>query len=130
MVRVLSVVVACLCVLVWWEGRGLVELKAEVGASRSAQQESASALHAFEHGHDEMVRTVTWLQAYIQSDEGLHRAGGLCAGDRIDAAGMGNWLAVYLQARVGGASEEDARRAVVEAIRRSPDWQQAHAAAR
>lgn len=128
MVRALSVIVVCLSVLVFWEGRALVGLKADLGAERVAQQQAASALHAIEAGPDEMVGTVTWLQAYVASTDGLHRAGGLCADNTLDAAGLGGWLNVYVQARVHGASEADARQAVIAAIRTSPDWQRAHAA--
>ena len=106
-------------------------LKTESAAAQ-ADLEHRAAKMATERlqGHrEDIVRAAQWLQQFYQSDEGLRRSDGLwLAGQRqVDAEAIGAWLFdVYLKARIAGQSDDEARRAVSDAIRNTDEWKQAH----
>ncbi len=79
----------------------------------------------------DMVNVVQWLHEFYASTEGLQRPDGLWRKDRNepDFEAIGTWVFdVYLNARVGGASDDEARTAVAEAIRASDEWRRVHPA--
>lgn len=78
---------------------------------------------------EEMVAAVQWLDEFYRAPEGLQRPNGLWRADinKTDAEAIGVWvLDVYLQSRIGGASDAEARQAIEDAIRGSDEWKQKH----
>ena len=78
---------------------------------------------------EEMVAAVQWLEEFYRAPEGLQRPNGLWRADinKTDAEAIGVWvLDVYLQSRIGGASDAEARKAIEDAIRGSDEWKQKH----
>jgi hypothetical protein len=76
---------------------------------------------------EEMIRAGEWLDGYYRSREGLQRAEGLSKNGGPDWEGMGAWLFdVYFMARVNGRTVEQARAAVVAAIRQTGEWRGKH----
>lgn len=130
---IVTVVVVVLLGQIAREERIVHRLKAETAAAQRDVEERAAKLATERlQGHrEDIVRAAQWLQQYYQSDEGLRRSDGLwLAGQRqVDAEAIGAWLFdVYLKARIAGQSDEEARRAVSDAIRNTDEWRQAHAA--
>ena len=75
----------------------------------------------------EMADAAEWLNGYYASPEGLGRPNGLWTDGHPDYAGIGAWLFdTYLRVRLGGATEQKARAAVIEGIQRSPEWRAKH----
>ena len=78
-------------------------------------------------GRDEMIQAGTWLDGYYRSAEGLQRTEGLSKNGVPDWEGVGAWLfEMYFMARVDGKTPDQARAAVVAAIRRTDEWQSKH----
>ena len=78
---------------------------------------------------EEMVAAVAFVDDLYRSTEGLQRPGGLYLADahRIDAEAIGTWvLDVYMQARIAGTSDEEARQAIAGAIKSSDEWRSKH----
>jgi hypothetical protein len=78
----------------------------------------------------EILEAQQWLHDFYASAEGLQRPNGLWRDDRKqpDFEGISTWVFdVYLTARLSGASHEEARRAIEDAIRSSDEWKRVHA---
>jgi hypothetical protein len=78
---------------------------------------------------EDTVAAVQWLDDFYKAPEGLQRPNGLWRADtnRTDAEAIGTWvLDVYLQSRITGASDAEARKAIEDAIRGSDEWKQKH----
>lgn len=78
---------------------------------------------------EEMVATVQWLDEFYRAPEGLQRPDGLWRADarRVDSEAIGVWvLDVYLQSRLAGKSDADARQAIVDQIKTTDEWRQKH----
>ena len=78
---------------------------------------------------EDLVAAVQWLDDFYRAPEGLQRPNGLWRADinKPDAEAIGVWvLDVYLQSRIGGASDAEARKAIEDAIRGSEEWKQKH----
>ncbi len=78
---------------------------------------------------EDMVAAVQWLDDFYRAPEGLQRPNGLWRADinKPDAEAIGVWvLDVYLQSRIGGASDAEARKAIEDAIRGSDEWKAKH----
>ena len=130
MKRIVYVLLAGLVVFCVYQARSLRLMKSELERLKAdlAGETKSLALQQFTNERlDEVRRSVTWLDEYYQSPEGLQRKRGLCDGDRIDAEGLTAWLfGTYLRLRIDGAPEGVARQTVIDAIRRNPDWQRLH----
>ena len=76
----------------------------------------------------EFAQAARWLHEFYQSADGLQRPHGLCgSAGEIDGEALAAWLFdVYLRARLANASEDEARRRVMEGIRASDEWQRLH----
>ena len=76
------------------------------------------------------VQAAQWLHEYYKSDAGLKRPNGLWREDQKqpDFEAVGAWLYdVYLNARVQGKSEDEARKLITDAIQGSDEWRRVHA---
>lgn len=79
---------------------------------------------------DELTAAAQWLHEYYQSPEGLQRPQGLWLDDRPDFEGVSAWiLDVYLWARAEGATVDEARQRIVQAIQASDEWKTKHPSA-
>ena len=116
-----------------WQQSKVWGLERQVAQASSQIDDKAAkiALDRMQGRRQDLVRAVDWLQQYYKSDEGLRRASGLWIPEqnRIDAEAMGAWIFdFYMNRRVSGASEEEARQAVIDAIRGTDEWRRVHAA--
>jgi hypothetical protein len=87
------------------------------------------ALERLQGRRAELAAATQWLQEFYASDEGLRRPNGLwdAKSQRLDAEGIGTWiLDVYLNARIAGASDADARQKIIDAVRGSDEWRRVH----
>lgn len=78
---------------------------------------------------DELVRVIAWLDAFYRAPEGLQRPSGLWLKDqdKADGEAIAVWiLDTYLPARLGGASEDDARQLVIDGIMATDEWRARH----
>jgi hypothetical protein len=127
--RILAVATALLAALVIHQYSQIGQLRAEVanGEERGAMHAKASLLESLEGQGAEMQRTMSWLNDYYKSPDGLKRQGGLWIDGHPDFEGLGVWtFTVYLPHRFKGDSEEQSRQAVVDAIKQSEEWQVKH----
>lgn len=79
---------------------------------------------------EEVVAAVAFVDDLYRSADGLQRPGGLYmpAAQKVDAEAIGTWvLDVYMQARIAGKSDADARQSIAEAIKGSDEWRRKHA---
>jgi len=78
---------------------------------------------------EEMVAAVAFVDDLYRSADGLQRPGGLYLPDthRVDAEAIGTWiLDVYMQARITGKSDAEARQSIVGAVKGSDEWRRKH----
>ncbi len=79
---------------------------------------------------EDLTAAALWLHEYYKSQEGLQRPDGLWLGDRPDFEGLSAWiLDVYVWARAEGATDEEARQRIVQAIQGSDEWKAKHPSA-
>jgi hypothetical protein len=77
------------------------------------------------------MQAAQWLHHYYASDEGLKRANGLWRADQKqpDFEAFGAWVIdVYLNARVEGKTDAEAKQMITDAIQSSDEWKRVHAA--
>lgn len=127
----LLIVVAILLGQAGWQYRRIQLLKVELGyAQRHADQLAGRmATERLNGRREDIVRATQWLNDYYASDEGLRRSGGLWLPNekRPDFEAIGAWIFdVYLNARVNGATDADARQAIVDAIHGTDEWRRVH----
>jgi hypothetical protein len=87
------------------------------------------ALERLQGRRAELAAATQWLQEFYASEEGLRRPNGLwdAKSQRLDAEGIGTWiLDVYLNARIAGASDAEARQRIMDAVRGSDEWRRVH----
>ena len=129
---VLALIVLVLLGVIAWQQMRISGLTAELhqsersleaGVERLAMDRIKSLQRA------DMVSTVQWLDEFYRSPEGLQRPDGLWRADlkRPDGEAIGVWvLDVYVQARLAGKSDAEARQAVVDQIKTTDEWRQKH----
>ena len=128
----LAIVVLVLLGVVAWQGMRISGLDADLQqAQRSLETavERAATERIKNLRREEMVATVLWLDEFYRSADGLQRQDGLWRADlnKPDGEAIGVWvLDVYLQARLAGKSDAEARQAVVDQIRSTDEWRQKH----
>ena len=77
----------------------------------------------------DVMNAAQWLHDYYGSDEGLRRPDGLWRADQKqpDFEALGAWIIdVYLNARVEGKTDEEARQMIRTAIQGSDEWRRVH----
>lgn len=129
MVRALAIALVLFFAASALECRVILDQRARLRAwERDAPKIAAAELAGRQ---DELVRAGRWLHEDYSSESGLRRSGGLVQDGEPDFVGISVWLVdTYLRHRLQGSSEPAARVAVVEAIERTPEWQDAHRAKR
>jgi hypothetical protein len=127
--RILAVVSALLAALVIHQYSQIGQLRAEVANAeeRGGLRARASVVDSLSTQGEEIQRTMSWLNDYYKSSEGLQRANGLWIHEHPDWEGLSVWVfSVYLPHRLKGENEDQARQAVVDAIKQSEEWQVKH----
>ena len=128
----LAIVVLVLLGVIAWQGMRISGLDADLQQARRSLDTAVERM-AGERiktlRREEMVAMVQWLDDFYRSTEGLQRPNGLWRADlnKPDSEAIGVWvLDVYLQARLAGKSDVDARQAVVDQIQSTDEWRQKH----
>jgi hypothetical protein len=127
--RSLAVATVLLSALVLYEYNRIGQLRADLARvqARSIAESRALAAASLEGQGPEIHRAMVWLHDYYRSPEGLRRPEGLWIDGHPDFEGLSAWVfEVYLTSRLKGLTEEQARDAVVTAIRESSEWRAKH----
>lgn len=130
--KVLVGVIVILAGQAVWQQRRMQALKYEMGFQQRHFDERVGQLAVDRlAGHRaDVVAAVQWLHEYYKSDEGLRRSNGLWQPlhQQPDFEAIGAWIFdVYLNARVAGRTDEEAKQQVRDAIRSSDEWRRVHA---
>jgi len=109
MQRLLGVAVVVLAALVVTELAALRSMRLEIARLRAE-----SVTDAADRRQEEIQRAGAWLHEWMQRPDGGARAGGLCPDGSPDMESIRRLLfGVYLPRRAAGASEVEAREAVI-----------------
>lgn len=128
----LAIAVLVLLGVIAWQGMRISGLDADLQQARRSLDTAVERMAGERIKNlrrEEMVATVQWLDDFYRSTEGLQRPTGLWRADlnKPDSEAIGVWvLDVYLQARLAGKSDVDARQAVVDQIQSTDEWRQKH----
>jgi hypothetical protein len=127
----LAIVILLLLGQMSWQELRISSLKADLDQSKRefATRVERTANEKLQSHRAEMVNAVAFLDDLYRSPEGLMRPGGLYLTDaqRVDAEAIGTWiLDVYMQARIAGKSDAEARQSIAEAIKGSDEWRRKH----
>jgi hypothetical protein len=115
-----------------WQQMRIGGLQAELEQSQRALSGSVERMatdRIKQLRREEMAAMVQWLDDFYRSPEGLQRPNGLWRADvnKPDAEAIGVWvLDVYLQSRLAGKSDAEARQVVIDQIRATDEWRQKH----
>lgn len=114
-----------------WQQMRIGTLKAEVEQSHRelANNVEKLATEKVQRHREEVVNAVAFVDDLYRSPDGLQRPGGLYLPDahRVDAEAIGTWvLDVYMQARIAGKPDAEARQSIADAIKSSDEWRQKH----
>ena len=128
---ILGLVILLLLVFVAWQAIRIGGLQADLEQSRRTLDQGVSklALEKLQGRRVEMVEAAKWLEQFYRSPEGLQRPDGLWRADvrETDVEAIGVWiLDVYLNERVSGKTDAEARQKVVDAIRATDEWRKKH----
>ena len=128
----LAIVVLVLLGVIAWQGMRIGGLDADLQQARRSLDTAVERMAGERIKNlrrEDMVSMVQWLDDFYRSAEGLQRPTGLWRADlnKPDGEAIGVWiLDVYLQARLAGQSDADARQAVVDQIKSTDEWRQKH----
>lgn len=130
---VLLVVVVVLAGQVYWQNRRIAQLQSSMEFQQRQFEAQVGKLAAekLKSQRANVMQASQWLHDFYKSDEGLKRADGLWRSDlkQPDFEALGAWIFdVYLNARVEGKSEDEARKLITDAIQGSDEWRRVHAA--
>jgi|SRR6478736_9809780 len=129
----LLIVVVVLVGQVFWQQRRISQMQSsmEFQQHQFDEQSGKLAIEKLRNHRGEVVQAAQWLHEYYKSDAGLKRPNGLWREDQKqpDFEAFGAWIYdVYLNARVEGKSEEEARKLITDAIQGSDEWKRVHSA--
>ena len=127
----MALVILVLLGQVAWQGMRISSLKADAEQTRRELTTRVERLanDKLQSHREEMVNAVAFVDDLYRSPDGLQRPGGLYIADakRIDAEAIGTWiLDVYMQARIAGKSDAEARQSIADAIKGSDEWRSKH----
>jgi hypothetical protein len=130
---VLVVVVVALIGQVYWQNNRIAQLQSSMEFQQRQFEEQSGKLAAekLKGYRADVMNAAQWLHQYYASDEGLRRADGLWRADQKqpDFEAFGAWVIdVYLNARVEGKTDEEAKKMITDAIQGSDEWRRVHEA--
>jgi hypothetical protein len=130
---VLLVVVVVLIGQVFWQQRRIQQLQFSMEFQQRQFEQQAGKLAAdkLKNHRADVMQAAQWLHQYYASPEGLRRSDGLWRSDQKqpDFEAIGAWVIdVYLNARVEGKSDEEAKQLIKDAIQGSDEWRRVHEA--
>jgi hypothetical protein len=133
LVTILLVVVVVLIGQVYYQNRRIAQMQSAMDFQQRQFEAQVGKLAAerLKNQRANVLQAAQWLHDYYKSDAGLRRADGLWRADQKqpDFEALGAWIFdVYLNARVEGKSEEEARKLITDAIQGSDEWRRVHAA--
>jgi hypothetical protein len=128
---ILLVIVVLLIGQVYWQNRRIAQLQSSMEFQQRQFEAQVGKLAAekLKNQRGNVLQAAQWLHDYYKSDEGLRRADGLWRADQKqpDFEALGAWIFdVYLNARVEGKSDEEARKLITDAIQGSDEWRRVH----
>ena len=128
----MAIVILLLLGQVAWQEMRISSLKADVEQTHRELTTRAERLASdkLQSHREEMVNVVAFVDDLYRSADGLQRPGGLYIPDakRVDAEAIGTWiLDVYMQARIAGKSDAEARQSIADAVKGSDEWRRKHA---
>ena len=128
----MAIVILVLLGQVAWQEMRISSLKADVEQTRRELTTRAERLASekLQSHREEMVNVVAFVDDLYRSADGLQRPGGLYipSANRVDAEAIGTWiLDVYMQARIAGKSDAEARQSIADAVKGSDEWRRKHA---
>jgi hypothetical protein len=128
---ILVVVVVILIGQVYWQQRRITQMQSAMDFQQRQFDEQAGKLAAEKlKGHRaDVMQAAQWLHQYYASDAGLRRADGLWRSDQKqpDFEAIGAWVIdVYLNARIEGKTDEEAKKMITDAIQGSDEWRRVH----
>ena len=128
---VLLVVVVVLVGQVYWQNRRIAQLQSSMEFQQRQFEQQAGKLAAekLKGYRADVMQAAQWLHQYYASNEGLRRADGLWRSDQKqpDFEALGAWVIdVYLNARVEGKTDEEAKQLIKDAIQGSDEWRRVH----
>jgi hypothetical protein len=114
-----------------WQEMRISSLKADLEQARLGltTRVERMANERLQGHREDMVNAVAFLDDLYRSPDGLMRPAGLYNDDakRVDAEAIGTWiLDVYMQARIAGKSDAEARQSITDAIKGSDEWRRKH----
>jgi Flp pilus assembly protein CpaB len=129
---ILLIVVVVLVGQVLWQQRRIAQVQASMAFQQQQfeQQTATLAAEKLKGFRGDVMQAAQWLHQYYGSDEGLKRPDGLWRTDQKqpDFEAFGAWVIdVYLNARVEGKSDEEAKQLIRNAIQSSDEWKRVHA---
>ena len=127
----MAIVILVLLGQVAWQEMRISSLKADVEQTHRelTTRVEKMAIDKLQSHREEMVNAVAFVDDLYRSADGLQRPGGLYIPDakRVDAEAIGTWiLDVYMQARIAGKSDAEARQSIADAIKGSEEWRRKH----
>ena len=130
---ILVVVVVILIGQVYWQQRRIAQMHFAQEFQQKQFDEQAGKLAAEKlKGHRaDVMQAAQWLHQYYASDEGLRRSDGLWRNDQKqpDFEAIGAWIIdVYLNARIEGKTDDEAKKMIRDAIQGSDEWRRVHEA--
>ena len=122
-----------LLIQIAWQEMRISGLKADLEQSRRelTTRVERLAMDKLQSHREEMVGAVAFVDDLYRSPDGLQRPDGLYmpAAKRVDAEAIGTWiLDVYMQARIAGKSDAEARQSIADAVKGSDEWRRKHPA--
>ena len=129
---ILLVVVVVLIGQVYWQNRRIAQLQSSIEFQQRQFEAQVGKLAAekLKNNRADVMQAAQWLHQYYASPEGLHRDGGLWLADlkQPDFEAIGAWIIdVYLNARIEGKTDEEAKQLIKDAIQGSDEWKRVHA---
>jgi hypothetical protein len=130
---ILLVAVVVLIGQVFWQQRRIQQMQSSIEFQQRQfeQQVGKLAAERLKGQRGDVMQAAQWLHQYYASDEGLRRPDGLWRPDQKqpDFEAIGAWIIdVYLNARIEGKTDEEAKKMITDAIQGSDEWRQVHAA--
>ncbi len=128
---VLGIVILVLVGQVYWQSRRITQLQSSMEFQQRQFEAQVGKLAAERlKGHrGDVMQAAQWLHQYYAADEGLRRADGLWRSDlkQPDFEALGAWIIdVYMNARVEGKTDEEAKQLIKDAIQGSDEWKRVH----